>query len=78
MPKFERTPTGEMPFLDHLEELRWRLIYSLVAVTLSSLAGFFLVTHFDVLGILIEPVKPFLHGTKLKYLSPTDPFYITL
>ena len=78
MPKFERTPTGEMPFLDHLEELRWRLIYSLVAVTLSALAGFFLVTHFDVLGILIEPVKPFLHGTKLKYLSPTDPFFITL
>ena len=26
----------------------------------------------------MEPIKPFLHGTKLKYLSPTEPFFITL
>ena len=69
---------GEMPFLDHLEELRWRLIWSLAAVMLSAIVGFVLVTHFDVLGILVAPIKPFLHGTKLKYLSPTEPFFITL
>ena len=78
MPKFERTPTGEMPFLDHLEELRWRLIWSLVAVMVCAIVGFVLVSRFDVLGLLIEPIKPFLHGTKLKYLSPTEPFFITL
>jgi sec-independent protein translocase protein TatC len=71
-------PTGEMPFLDHLEELRWRLIWSLGAVILCAIGGFVLVTHFDVLGILVAPIKPFLHGTKLKYLSPTEPFFITL
>lgn len=78
MPKFEKTGTGEMPFLDHLEELRWRLIWSLIAVTVCAVAGFVLVTRLDVLGLLVEPIKPFLHGSKLKYLSPTEPFFITL
>src|SRR5215210_1610903 len=78
MPKFATTPVGEMPFLDHLEELRWRLIWSLIAVTVCAVAGWFLVTRLDVLGLLVEPIKPFLHGTKLKYLSPTEPFFITL
>ncbi|HET7460030.1 MAG TPA: twin-arginine translocase subunit TatC [Longimicrobium sp.] len=74
----QATPAGEMPFLDHLEELRWRLIWSLIAVLVCAVAGFFLVTRLDVLGILIEPIKPFLNGGKLKFLSPTEPFFITL
>jgi sec-independent protein translocase protein TatC len=79
MPKPQQpTPAGEMPFLDHLEELRWRLIWCLIAVLVCAVAGFFLVTRLDVLGILIEPIKPFLHGGKLKFLSPTEPFFITL
>src|SRR5215218_128631 len=78
MPKPLTQPVGEMPFLDHLEELRWRLIWSLAAVLICAVAGYFLVTRLDVLGLLVEPIKPFLHGTKLKYLSPTEPFFITL
>lgn len=78
MPRQANTPAGEMPFLDHLEELRWRLIWSLVAVMVCAVAGYFLVTRLDVLGILVAPIKPFLQGTKLKYLSPTEPFFITL
>lgn len=68
----------EMPFLDHLEELRWRIIWSLAALLIGTGAGFWLVTRFDVLGLLIRPITPFLHGTRLKYLNPTDPFFITL
>jgi sec-independent protein translocase protein TatC len=78
MPRYASTPAGEMPFLDHLEELRWRLIWSLLAVMVCAVAGWFLVTRLDVLGLLVEPIKPFLHGTRLKYLSPTEPFFITL
>ena len=78
MPKPASTPAGEMPFLDHLEELRWRMIWSLLAVLVCAVAGYFLVTRLDVLGLLVEPIKPFLRGTKLKYLSPTEPFFITL
>lgn len=69
---------AEMPFLEHLEELRWRLIWSLLAVAVFSILGFVLVDRFDVLGLLIEPIQPFLNGSKLKYLSPTDPFFVTL
>jgi sec-independent protein translocase protein TatC len=78
MTKFFTPRSAEMPFLDHLEELRWRLLWGLLAIALGALAGFALVMYFDVLGILIEPIQPFLEGTKLKYLSPTDPFFITI
>jgi sec-independent protein translocase protein TatC len=70
--------TAEMPFLDHLEELRWRLLWSALAVAVGTGVAFFLVMRFDVLGLLVDPIEPFLHGSKLKYLSPTEPFFITL
>jgi sec-independent protein translocase protein TatC len=73
-----RAASREMPFLEHLEELRWRILWSLLAVVIATLVGFYLVTHFDVLNLLITPIEPFLQGEKLKYLSPTDPFFITL
>lgn len=68
-----------MPFLDHLEELRWRILYSLLAVAVGALIGWFLVTRFAVLGLLIEPIRPILgDDQKLAYLSPADPFFVTL
>ncbi|HUF13135.1 MAG TPA: twin-arginine translocase subunit TatC [Longimicrobiales bacterium] len=73
------TAAGDMPFLDHLEELRWRILYALIALVIGAIAGFILVTEFDVLGLLIAPVEPYLgEGQRLAYLSPTDPFFITL
>jgi sec-independent protein translocase protein TatC len=69
---------AEMPFLDHLEELRWRIIWSLAALLVGAFVGFWLVTRFNVLSLLIRPIQPFLHGSKLKYLSPTDPFFLTV
>jgi sec-independent protein translocase protein TatC len=73
-------PQGEMPVLDHLEELRWRLIWSLGAVFAGFLAGFFVVTKFDVVGILKAPVAPFLLVTnsRLVFTSPTEPVMLTL
>jgi sec-independent protein translocase protein TatC len=69
---------AEMPFLDHLEELRWRIIWSLLALVVGAVVGFGLVTYFNVLHWLIRPVEPYLHGGKLNYLSPSDPFFLTL
>jgi sec-independent protein translocase protein TatC len=76
----ESSPLGEMPFLDHLEELRWRLIWSLVTILVGFLIGFFLVTKFDVVGILKAPVAPFLLVTnsRLVFTSPTEPVMLTL
>ncbi|MFO7892783.1 MAG: twin-arginine translocase subunit TatC [Longimicrobiales bacterium] len=68
-----------MPFLDHLEELRWRILWSLIAVAIGAVIGWFLVTRLDVLGLLIDPIRPLLdEDGKLAYLSPADPFLVTL
>lgn len=69
---------AEMPFLDHLEELRWRILWSVLAIIVGSIAGWFIVTRFKVLELLILPINPYLDGSKLAYLSPGDPFFITL
>jgi sec-independent protein translocase protein TatC len=78
MKKFKTGVKGEMPFLDHLEELRWRLLWSLLALILGSVVGFILVDRMDAMELLIRPIEPFLDGGKLKYLSPTDPFFVTI
>ncbi|MEX2529094.1 MAG: twin-arginine translocase subunit TatC [Gemmatimonadota bacterium] len=73
------TARGEMPFLDHLEELRWRLIWSAIAVTLGSCVGFAAVHYLGVMELLIAPVRPLLgESESLKYFSPVDPFFITV
>src|SRR3989454_6321923 len=67
-----------MPFLDHLEELRWRILYSLLAIVLAPVAGWIIVERIDVIGLLIQPIKPLLPDGKLKFTHPTEPFFITL
>ncbi len=67
-----------MPFLDHLEELRWRILYSLLAVVLCTLVGWLIVERVDVIGLLTRPIAPLIPGGKLRVTSPTEPFFITL
>jgi sec-independent protein translocase protein TatC len=69
---------AEMPFLDHLEELRWRLIWSLLALVVGVGVGFVLVLRFDLLDALQAPIAPYLKGTQLVYTHPGDPFSIVL
>ncbi|HEX9487970.1 MAG TPA: twin-arginine translocase subunit TatC, partial [Gemmatimonadales bacterium] len=73
-----RENRGEMPFLDHVEELRWRILKSLVAVLVASLVGWVIVEHVDVIRMLMRPIIPLLPDGKLKFTSPTEPFLITL
>jgi sec-independent protein translocase protein TatC len=67
-----------MPFLDHLEELRWRILWSLLALGVGIAIGFFLVLKLDVIGLLARPVTPFLGGQKLVFTHPAEPFSITM
>src|SRR5882724_5554140 len=67
-----------MPFLDHVEELRWRILYSLLAIVVCTLAGWIIVEHVDVIGLLIRPIAPLIPGGKLRVTGPTEPFFITL
>ncbi len=70
--------SGEMPFLDHLEELRWRLIWVGSAVLVLAIAGFFLVTEFDIIGLLKRPIEPLVPDGQLLFTSPTEPMTVTL
>lgn len=66
-----------MPFLDHLEELRSRLIWSLAALVALSIGGFFIVTGLDVIGVLERPFHQVLPDELLRYTSPTTPVIVT-
>jgi sec-independent protein translocase protein TatC len=67
-----------MPFLEHLEELRWRILYSLVAVAVGTALGWVVVNHYDLLDLLKRPIAPYLPGGRLTFTSPTEPFMLTL
>jgi sec-independent protein translocase protein TatC len=69
-------PRGEMPFLDHLEELRWRIFKSAGALFAGTLIGFLLVHYLHVTQILVRPVEPYLSDGKLAVLSPMEPFLL--
>mgnify|MGYP001217401399 FL=1 len=73
-------PSAEMPFLEHLEELRVRLIRVLAALALGFGLGLWLVQRFALVTLMEQPIAPFLivtHG-KLIVTSPTEPVMITL
>lgn len=71
-------PSGEMPFLDHLEELRWRIVRSLSALVIGTIVGWVVVQQFGVMEILIRPIRPLLTGDGLAFFSPLTPFFVTL
>jgi len=74
----ESMPT--MGFLDHLEELRKRIVYSIVAVVVGSAAcwGY----REKIYGIMQKPIMDALKANglseKLVYLNPTEPFNLYL
>ena len=74
----EAMPT--MSFLDHLEELRRRIIYCIIAVAV----GFFLCWSYAerIFGLMQRPIMEALKrngmAEKLVYLSPTEPFNLYL
>ena len=72
--RIPKSQSGEMPFLDHLEELRWRIIYSLGALVVGVAVGLLLSFKFDLIHWLELPVLPYLHGHNLVYTHPGDTF----
>ncbi len=82
---------GEMPFLDHLEELRWRILWSLLAFLVMGVVGLWISIRFDLVGLLVAPAKPYLlaacariaaaGGTcdsNLHVFTVTEAFYIRM
>lgn len=73
-------PGAEMPFLEHLEELRVRLTRVLIVLIAGFAVGYWVVQHFGVVTLLKEPIAPYLTVTegKLAVSSPTESIMITL
>ena len=69
-------PGGEMPFLDHLEELRLRLLRALGAIVVGFGVGLWLVERLQLVALLKAPIAPFLPSGKLVFTSPTEPIMI--
>src|SRR5215472_8266796 len=89
MPEIAATvpPSGkakdEMPamsFLEHLEELRRRIIYSLIAVAVGFFAcwGYAERIYTIIQKPLVEVLKRHGLPEKLVFLSPTEPFNLYL
>jgi sec-independent protein translocase protein TatC len=76
----EKDSMPTMGFLDHLEELRKRIIYSIVAVAV----GFGVCWGFRerIYAVMQRPIMDALHknglSEKLVYLNPTEPFNLYL
>jgi sec-independent protein translocase protein TatC len=74
----DQMPT--MGFLDHLEELRKRLVYSIIAIAV----GFFACWGYAerIYGVMQRPIMEALQhnglSAKLVYINPTEPFNLYL
>jgi sec-independent protein translocase protein TatC len=69
-----------MPFLEHLEELRWRLIWSLGALVVGvGVSFYFLFTNDDfILHFLAGPIHPYLASGRLIYTHPAAGFKVIM
>jgi sec-independent protein translocase protein TatC len=70
----------EMPFLDHLEELRHRLFWIVGAVIAGIILSFIVLSRggFDIVAILAHPIEPYLRGKQLVFTHPGTSFKIVL
>jgi len=63
-------------FLDHLDELRGRLIKSLIAVGVGTLVAFFF--YEPILDLLIHPYEVAVPDSDLAYFRPTEAFSLAM
>ena len=69
--------TAKMSFLEHLDELRRRLVRIALYIGIGFLASFYFSK--DIYHFISRPLLSVLPaGTKLAYTNPTDPFTLYL
>jgi len=74
MGKAKKSP-DEMTFLEHLEDLRKRIFYSLLALFIAVIPGAIWAT--DIFDILAKPLSKYLpEGQKLAFTKLTSPFML--
>jgi sec-independent protein translocase protein TatC len=75
-PQFKQPDPKYMTFVEHLDELRHRLIKSVGAIALGSIVGWFLAKH--VIALLVAPVRTYLHVKTLYVPEVYGAFTINL
>jgi len=71
----EEPDKAKMTFLEHLDELRKRLLRIITYVGIGFVASFFFARQ--IYNFISQPIKKVLPpGTSLAYTNPTDPFTI--
>jgi sec-independent protein translocase protein TatC len=71
--QLQSTEAGKMSFLEHLDELRRRLMYSVIAVGVGFLIAFFFIQ--PIFDFIMKPLQAALPaGQKLVYTEPTEAF----
>ena len=63
-----------MGFLEHLDELRKRLLWSLVAIVLAFVAA--LTQSKRILAFLLRPIRPMLGDERPVFIDLTEPFLL--
>jgi sec-independent protein translocase protein TatC len=76
-PDDDRSPGGAMAFLEHLDELRKRIIRSLTAIAVGAAAAFLFIDR--ILAFLMEPTRRVLPaGSSLIYTDPSAVFALEM
>ncbi len=66
-------PEKEMTFLEHLEELRWRIIYSLIGIVVGTIVAWIFI-DFLVEVVLLKPARD--SGAVLQNLRPFGQLFL--
>ncbi|MBM3262709.1 MAG: twin-arginine translocase subunit TatC [candidate division Zixibacteria bacterium] len=67
---------GEMSFLDHLEELRWAILKSVLAILFGMIACFFFAD--EILKFLVSPTRLENLNIRLIFLKPAGMFMVKI
>jgi len=66
---------GKMSFLDHLDELRRRIVYAVISITVGFVAAFFFID--EIFNFIMQPLQQLLPpGGTLIYTDPTEAFIL--
>lgn len=73
----ESGQAGKMSFLDHLDELRRRIVYSLIALILGFVVCLFFID--PIYDFIMRPMLVGLEpGQRLQYIEPTEGFMLKI
>lgn len=71
----EESDAGKMSFLEHLDELRRRIIYTVVSIAVGFVISFFFIN--EIFDFIMRPLKQMLPpGGTLIYTDPTEAFVL--